>query len=179
MNNLTMRKIVLGMLMTLVLAFSVQGIAEALTFGTSRTGDLQTVLPNEDFTISFSVSPGSNTTPIRNVDGKLVSDDGNTRINSSGYKVVDIGTSEYRISAAARDLSATGNFFYKKGSDYLGASSNNFVVSNSGTTVYENVDLDSKAYQVYDRTGDPSADPPVAYRYATVTAETGCQSRGC
>ena len=32
MNNLTTRKIVLGLLMALVLAFSVQGIAEALTF---------------------------------------------------------------------------------------------------------------------------------------------------
>ena len=52
MNNLTTRKIVLGMLMALVLTFSVQGIADALTFGTSRTGDLQTVLPG-DFTISF------------------------------------------------------------------------------------------------------------------------------
>ena len=31
MNNLTTRKIVLGMLMTLVLAFSVQGIADAIS----------------------------------------------------------------------------------------------------------------------------------------------------
>ena len=31
MNNLTTRKIVLGLLMTLVLAFSVQGIADAVT----------------------------------------------------------------------------------------------------------------------------------------------------
>ena len=30
MNNLTTRKIVLGLLMTLVLAFSVQGIADAI-----------------------------------------------------------------------------------------------------------------------------------------------------
>ena len=43
--------------MVLVLAFSVQGIADALTFGTSRTGDLQTKLPNEDFTITFHCSP--------------------------------------------------------------------------------------------------------------------------
>ena len=42
MNNLTTRKIVLGMLMALVLAFSVQGIADALTFGRLQTGDLQT-----------------------------------------------------------------------------------------------------------------------------------------
>ena len=174
MNNLTTRKIVLGMLMALVLAFSVQGIADALTFSRpSNSGDLQTVFVGRDFTISFSVRPGGNTTAIRNVDGKLVSDDGNTRINSSGYKVVDIGTSEYRISAAARSLIATtsGTLVYKKGSTYETASSSNFVVSNSGTTVYENVELDSKAYQVYDRTGDPNADPPVAYRYATVTAE--------
>ena len=32
MNNLTTRKIVLGMLMALVLTFSVQGIADALKF---------------------------------------------------------------------------------------------------------------------------------------------------
>ena len=41
MNNLTTRKIVLGMLITLVLAFSVQGIADAqLTLG-KTSGDLQ------------------------------------------------------------------------------------------------------------------------------------------
>ena len=56
MNNLTTRKIVLGMLMVLVLAFSVQSIADALTFGTRRSNDLQTLLPGDDFTISFSVS---------------------------------------------------------------------------------------------------------------------------
>ena len=66
MNNLTTRKIVLGMLMALVLAFSVQGIADALTFtqprpGTKKTGDLQTVLPGAEFTISFSLTPTGNT----------------------------------------------------------------------------------------------------------------------
>ena len=53
MSNLTTRKIVLGTLMVLVLAFSVQGIADALTFGTSRSGDFQTVLPGDDFSITF------------------------------------------------------------------------------------------------------------------------------
>ena len=56
MNNLTTRKIVLGLLMALVLAFSVQGIAEALTFSTSRTGDVETVVHDqEDIDVSFSV----------------------------------------------------------------------------------------------------------------------------
>ena len=56
MNNLTTRKIVLGLLMALVLAFGVQGIADALTFGTSRSGDLQTVDEEDKFTIRFSVN---------------------------------------------------------------------------------------------------------------------------
>ena len=54
MNNLTTRKIVLGMLMALVLTFSVQGIADALTFSTSRSGDLETKAPNQTFTIRFT-----------------------------------------------------------------------------------------------------------------------------
>ena len=42
MNNLTTRKIVLGMLMTLVLAFSVQGIADAQTIEVT-SGNHQTL----------------------------------------------------------------------------------------------------------------------------------------
>ena len=100
MNNLTTRKIVLGLLMALVLAFSVQGIAEALTFSTSRSGDLETKAPNETFTIRFSVSLKGNTA-IR-IAGDLVKDstaDGgaaNARIDSSGYLVVEIDDKEYR-----------------------------------------------------------------------------------
>ena len=52
--------------MTLVLAFSVLGTAEALTFNTTtRTGDLQTVLPGDDFTITFSVTPDKTRTLVR------------------------------------------------------------------------------------------------------------------
>ena len=56
MNNLTTRKIVLGILMTLVLAFSVQGIADALTFGTTRTNDLQTIVRGGTFNVTFAVN---------------------------------------------------------------------------------------------------------------------------
>ena len=42
MNNLTTRKIVLGMLMALVLALGVQGIADAVTLA-EGTGDLQDI----------------------------------------------------------------------------------------------------------------------------------------
>ena len=103
MNNLTTRKIVLGMLMALVLAFSVQGIAEALTFRDSRTGDLQTLLPGDNFTIRFSVNLDSpddifdtTMTPKRQEDETGVD------VDSSGYKVrsieVDGKDKYFRIS---------------------------------------------------------------------------------
>ena len=57
MNNLSTRKIVLGMLMTLVLAFSVQGIAEdALTIKRSSSDDLEYRFADQTFNVNFSVS---------------------------------------------------------------------------------------------------------------------------
>ena len=48
MNNLTTRKIVLGMLMALVLTFSVQGIADAQRI-TESSGDHQNQSPTLPF----------------------------------------------------------------------------------------------------------------------------------
>ena len=42
--------------MAFVLALGVQGTADALTFGATRSGDLETVLVNDPFTIKFSVT---------------------------------------------------------------------------------------------------------------------------
>ena len=56
MNNLTTRKIVLGLLLTLVLAFSVQGTADAISRLTRSSGDLQTVTAGDDYQIRFSVT---------------------------------------------------------------------------------------------------------------------------
>ena len=98
MNNLTTRKIVLGMLMTLVLAFSVQGIADAADLPlTKGSGDLQTKSLNEPFEISFTVGARSNTTSIYNERNQLVTEDGkglsdNTgRIDAQGYPVQPAG----------------------------------------------------------------------------------------
>ena len=56
MNNLTTRKIVLGMLMVLVLAFSVQGIADALSLSaTSDTVQSKRGVTGVDFEVEFSV----------------------------------------------------------------------------------------------------------------------------
>ena len=57
MNNLTTRKIVLGLLMVLVLAFSVQGTADAITLLDRVSGDLQLpVLPDGAFSVTFSAA---------------------------------------------------------------------------------------------------------------------------
>ena len=65
MNNLTTRKIVLGMLMALVLAFGVQGIADAVTL-TRGNGDLQDItVESQTFTITFTVGLTGNTAQPR------------------------------------------------------------------------------------------------------------------
>ena len=57
MNNLTTRKIVLGLLMMLVLAFSVQGTADALDSLTkSGTTDVKMILPGASHDFTFAVT---------------------------------------------------------------------------------------------------------------------------
>ena len=95
MNNLTTRKIVLGLLMALVLAFSVQGIANALTLE-KRSGDFQTKPAGSTFEITFSVRLDSNSTRIYNSNGQQIDEYENT-IDSSGYLVKYIGSSARRL----------------------------------------------------------------------------------
>ena len=126
MNTLTTRKIVFGTLMALVLAFSVQGIADARTepdLPLSKTsGDFQTKTEGESFEIQFSIGI-RNPTLIKNSDGKLI-DDGVlappasdtatgfadigyptnlnakrwTRIDNAGYPVKEINGKDYRLT---------------------------------------------------------------------------------
>ena len=101
MNNLTTRKIVLGLLMVLVLAFSVQGTADALTFkagsANSGQGDLVTVSPHQEFTIKFSSNVKDRVRAV-DEDGDSISladdnnyysydsdEDGDGDTNDSGY----------------------------------------------------------------------------------------------
>ena len=54
MTNLTTRNIVFGILMAFVLAFGVQGMADALTL--TRTSDrVQSNIENSEFEITFSL----------------------------------------------------------------------------------------------------------------------------
>ena len=131
MNNLTTRKIVLGLLMTLVLAFSVQGIADALTFSTSRSGDLETKAPNEQFTIRFSVSLKGNTA-IKNSDGDSTTEGGDL-IDSSGYRIDSDGN---RLNAVV-----AGDGTKSVGS--IPINSSGFKLDSDGNRVTTHIDKDS------------------------------------
>ena len=125
MSNLTTRKIVLGLLMVLVLAFSVQGIADALTLRIS-SGDLTTVAPNQTFTLRFSVlgqrSPQAqfsntsrgNATDIEYADntrtraGDPDTITGNfTVIVDSGYSAIDGDTHYYTVTTTDDNVPRT------------------------------------------------------------------------
>ena len=87
--------IAFGVLVAFVLALGVQGIVEALTL--TRTSDrVQSNIVNSEFEITFSIGLKSDTTQIKNDDGKLVNDGGVQRIDSQGYTVTVIDGRDYR-----------------------------------------------------------------------------------
>ena len=113
MKNLMTRRIVLGLLMTLVLAFSVQGIANALTL-TKGDGDFQNANDDVSFTITFTAGLTgpelkSAYTPASGYTTVSATDTGADRIPSSQtdfpYYYKDTGdtgyTGESRISNSA------------------------------------------------------------------------------
>ena len=99
MSNLTTRKIVLGLLMMLVLAFGVLGNADAVDRLTRNSGDLQTVTEGRDYQIRFTVglqSPRRGSahtnyaqTPSANVDAADVAD----KTNKTTYYLDDYDSS--------------------------------------------------------------------------------------
>ena len=182
MRNLFTHRAFIGILMVGVLMLGVLGSAEALTFGTSRTGDLQTALPNQPngFKIRFSVSLDNNTTRITDPTGKLIKDGTTTggpadhRIDSAGYLVMEIGGTEYRMI----DTNPTGTLVVDPRPTYSDerpiTPQSPYYVDTSKRVV------DSTGAAVYVRTGgagnraNPTADPPVAdnpWTYTRATAE--------
>ena len=111
MKNLMTRKLLFGMLMMLVLAFSRQGVCDPLKL-TARSDTTQVKQPTDaPFEIQFSVQLNSNAIAYNLANPrKRVTDDNDLatalRIDSSGHQVTDILGKEYRNSAAATALSA-------------------------------------------------------------------------
>ena len=79
----------------------------------------------------------------------------------------------HRGKTADTTADDTAALFYKKGSDYISENASDFVLHNTGSNVYQKITTEEKAYQVFERTGDLTADPPVAHRYKpeALTAE--------
>ena len=136
MNNLTTRKIVLCMLMALVLVFSVQGTADAITGLTRGSGDLQLYAPGQNFTVSFSVGvqtpvikAGYKSIPGTNTEGVAVTIGANTPYYADtgpvGYQ------SEFQVSYAeaynydqeAIDIAVAGATLTKVGTYDVGGTS--------------------------------------------------------
>ena len=162
MKNLMTHKFIFGLLMAFVLALGVQSIADALTFGTTRRGDLATAGIDDDFTITFSVTLGSNTTRIYNVDGDLVSE-GGARIDSSGYNVFEATNGrEYRLSTAANALTSTfvgSRPSYSDQTPQATATSGTLYVS-GGSATSEGSVVNSGGATVYIRSGAGTRDDP-------------------
>ena len=114
MNNLTTRKIVLGMLMVLVLAFGVQGIVEATDLPlTIVSGDRQTKPEGNTFDITFGVGERSNTTAIRNDQNQLITSESSpVLINSSGF-VVDQAPNGTYYRTISTVLGISGSTLYR------------------------------------------------------------------
>ena len=95
------RKLVFGVLMTLVLAFSMQGVADALTL-TRVSDQYQSKRLGSSFEIKFSVGLTSPTIAY-NTARKRISDHNTAteqvRIDSQGYQVTDVEGREYRNTA--------------------------------------------------------------------------------
>ena len=110
MKNLTTRKIVLGMLMTLVLAFSVQGIAEAVTISeiTNATpGDLGRLVAGGNFDISFTLTEGTDDATTDNVveyDQESV----NITVSGAGARITSL-TGVPNISTTSHTFSENPN----------------------------------------------------------------------
>ena len=117
MNTLKIRNIGFAILMALALTFSVQGTADALTFGTTRTGDLKTYFPGDEFSITFNVKRKTAAT-IKNASDKTVNeevgtDDERSVLMIPDYKVKDVlktdGTWVARRTPKSGTIKAVGS----------------------------------------------------------------------
>ena len=111
MNNLTTRKIVLGLLMVLVLAFSVQGIADALTL-TETSPVVQSKRMGSTFEVSFRVGLTGNRVQNhpdysnRRINANDHDGPDYTYVDSQGYEVTYIGETSrsYRNVTGSPDV---------------------------------------------------------------------------
>ena len=135
MNNLTTRKIVLGLLMTLVLVFGVQGIADAQITITRASGDYQLKAPGETFTITFTVLGLVDTDGVPDA-GQSVSLGTGAGISVSQINSVDATSTVLSTNVASTAVNALRNATYNI----------TYLIGGTGTTITAgkaNIDINS------------------------------------
>ena len=180
MNNLTTRKIVFGMLMTLVLAFSVQGIADALTL-TETSPVVQSKRAGFRFEMTFSVGLTGNRVQYHPDYSSRRINAGdhaaNQYIDSQGYEVTYIEPTNrfYRNTGVTPTgtLAIDPRPTYSTNSDGTTAdpaaagtpnSTPRYLVDTSGNV------FDADGKPVYVQTGDGTRDPASPWRYTRAKA---------
>ena len=161
-----LRKTAFGLLVGLMWMLGVQGVAVGADLPLAKgSGDFQEKTPGNRFDITFSISPRSNTTDIKNDNNKLVTDgraitnpnvSANTqaRINRSGYLIMDVGRTEYRTGT---DIPNTGYYRETSASPWTETNTGGtLVIGNTNTNVYFVPENTATAYQVYNEKLDTS-----------------------
>ena len=168
------RKGYIGLLMALVLALGVQGVAEALTL-TKTSGDLQTKPAGSSFEITFSVRLDSNTTRIYDsTTGQQTDEYGNT-IDSSGYLIHYVGGKARRLISST-DLSDANV-------ETNDIPSNPLDSPYTLTTLADNPNLkvrvsgDRSNISSYGDRLDQTANDPIGYLYLNGTSVVDSQDR--
>ena len=167
MNNLTPRKIVLGLLMTLVLAFSVQDIAEAQVTVTRRSSDdleMRDVGDRDLFRVSISVA---GTTADNDTLDIPIAPEGNLTIKKIDNDTIPAGITGTNITLVEDFDSATNESYERLSTshtiDYAvdsdatpgdtditigGVIFTVFVVDDAATTTATGISLDDGEYDV-------------------------------
>ena len=188
MNSLTTRKIVLGLLVTLVLAFSVQGTAEAITGLEATSPEELSIRVGDPFEIKFRVTLQS---AVQIKDGtRYTTEDGTTLVDRSGYRIEAGLDGKYYILPdeeldIARENAVVGTrhvYLYKSGNSLP---ANTFAFAEPATRAAYFVDTsgnvkDGRGRDVYVRSGTGmrldsntgQQDDPYIYVRATTTPPT-------
>ena len=156
-------------MLTLVLALGMIGLADALTFSTSRSGDLETKAPNETFTVTFSVSLKGNTT-IKHSDGELITEPWESSDTpappDSGLTGPSTLTDQYYVDSSGYLLNKKDG--YRVNSDGAAIDSSGYLLDGNGKRLKHDHDNDTNTPDVDHRADEGKREQvkvPNQFRY--------------
>ena len=141
MSNLTTRKIVLGLLLTLVLAFGVQGTADAFTVTKSSTSDEFILVNstgnalNRSFTFNITFTTAEVTAGTSTISVTPPSGASNTILTVAGLTDTDGNTANATVTVDPTSTSASATVKYTLAVGSTGLGVKNFTANDSASTV--------------------------------------------